>query len=166
MKKVTDPVLKTILKYKNHPSITAIKEKSKNSKFTFHEVDSEKNKKEIKRLNKNKASQKNDIPITIIHENADIFSDFLAESLKGIIKTYNFPNCLKLADITPWHNKGRKDNKENYRPVSILPTLSKILEKIFFEQISAYFDKFLSDQQCGFRKRYSMQHSLLNLLKK
>ena len=46
--------------------------------------------KEIKRLNKNKASQKSDIPIAIIHENADIFEDFLAESLKGGIKTYNF----------------------------------------------------------------------------
>ena len=128
-----NPVLKAILKYKNHPSIIAIKEKSKNPKFTFHEVDNERIIKEIKSLNKNKASQKSDIPITIIHENADIFADFLAESLKGTIKTYNFQNCLKLADITPLHKKGRKDNKELYRPVSILPTLSKMLERILFE---------------------------------
>ena len=39
---VKDPVLKAILKYKNHPSIIAIKEKEKNSKFTFQEVDNEK----------------------------------------------------------------------------------------------------------------------------
>ena len=64
--KVKDPALKAILKYKNHPSVIAIKEKSKNSKFPFHEVDNEKIIKEIKRLNKNKASQKSDIPITII----------------------------------------------------------------------------------------------------
>ena len=120
----------------------------------------------IKSLNKNKSSQKSDIPVTIIHKNTDIFADFLAESLKGAIKTYNFPNCLKLADITPLHKKGGKGNKENYRPVSILPTLSKILERILFEQISVYFDKFLSDQQCGFRKGYSTQHCLLNLLEK
>ena len=81
------------MKYRNQPSIIAIKENSKNSKFTFHEVDNEKIINEIKRLNKNKASQKSDIPITIIHENADIFVDFLAESLKSAIKTYNFPNC-------------------------------------------------------------------------
>ena len=135
------------MKYKNHPSIIAIKEKRKASKFTFHEVDNEKIIKDIKRLNKNKASQKPDIPITIIHENADIFADFLAESLKDAIKTYNFPNCLKPPDITPLHEKGRKDNKENYRPLSILPTLSKILERILFEQISVSFDRFLSDQQ-------------------
>ena len=101
------------MKNKDHPSIIAIKEESKNSKFTFHEVDNEKIIKEIKRLNKNKASQKSDIRITIIHENA-IFADFLAESLKGANRTYNFPNCLKLADITPLHKNGIKDNKENY----------------------------------------------------
>ena len=117
-------------------------------------------------MNKNIASQKSDILITIIHENADIFADFLAESLKGAIKTYNFPNCLKLANITPLHKTGRKDNMENYRPVNILPILSKILERILFEQISVYFDKFLSDQQCGSRKGYSTQHCLLNLLEK
>ena len=55
---------------------------------------------------------------------------------------------------------------ENYRLVSILPTLSKMLERILFEQISVYFDKFLSGQQCGFRKGYTTQHCLLNLLEK
>ena len=110
--KVKDPALKAILKYKNHPSVIAIKEKSKNSKFPFHEVDNEKIIKEIKRLNKNKASQKSDIPITIIHENTDIFADFLAESLKGAIKTFNFLNCLKLADIAPLHKKGEKTTRK------------------------------------------------------
>ena len=46
---VKDPVLKEIWKYKNNPGIIAIKEKSKKSKFTFHEVDNEKIIKEIKR---------------------------------------------------------------------------------------------------------------------
>ena len=104
----------------------------------------------MKRLNKSKASQKSDIPIKIIHEDADIFADFLAESLKGAIKTYIFPKYLKLADITLLHEK--KENKErereqgNSRSVSTLPTLSKILERILFEQISIYLDKFLLDQ--------------------
>ena len=40
-----------------------------------------------------------------------------------------------------------------------------MLERILFEQMSVYFDKFLSDQQCGFRKGYSTQHYLLKLLK-
>ena len=44
--------------------------------------------------------------------------------------------------------------------------LSKILEKILFDQISVHFDKFLSDQQCGFWKGDNTQHCLLNLLQK
>ena len=140
------------MKYKNHPSIIAIKEKWKNSKFTFHEVENKEIIKEIKRLNKNKASQKSDIPITIIHENTDIFADFLAESLEGTIKTYNFPNCLKLADIIRFDKKGKKDNKENYRPVSILPTLSKILERILFEQMSVYLINFYQTNNADFEK--------------
>ena len=55
---------------------------------------------------------------------------------------------------------------ENYRPVSILPPLSKLLERIPLQQISVYLDKFLSDQQCGFRKGYSMQHCFLNIFEK
>ena len=163
---VEDPVLRATLKYKNHPSITVIKEKAKNSLFSFFEVDKDKIKKEINRLNKNKASRKSDIPIKIIHDDVDIFADFIAESFKGAIKTSNFSNCLKLADITPLHKKWRKDNKENYRPVRILPALSKIFERTLFEQISVFFDKFLSDQQCGFRKGHSTQLCLLNLLEK
>ena len=87
-----------------------------------------------------------------MHEKDNIFADVLAESLNGEIKTYNFRNCLKLVNITHLHIKRRKENEG---PVSILPTLSKILERIPCKLISVYFDKFLSDQQCGFRKRYS-----------
>ena len=163
---VKDPVFRAILKYKNYSSIIAIKEKSKNEKFSFHEVNNEKIEREIMRLNKNKASQKSDIPIRIIKDNVDIFADFLCETVNCTIKTSNFPSCLKLANITPLHKKGRKDNKENYRPVSILPALSKIFERILFEQISGFFDNFLSEKQCGFRKGYSTQHCLVNLLEK
>ena len=163
---VKDPDFRAILKYKNHPSIIAIKEKSKNEKLSFHEVNNEKIARGIMRLNKNKASQKSDIPIRIIEDNVDIFADFLCETVNCTIKTSNFPSCLKLADITPLHKKGRKDNKENYRPVSILPTLSKIFERILFEQISGFFDNFLLEKQCGFRKGYSTQYCLVNLLEK
>ena len=100
---IKDPVFRAILKYKNHPSIIAINEKSKNAKFSFHEVNNEKIAKEIRRLNKNKASQKSDIPIRIIKENADIFAEFLCETVNSAIKSSNFPNSLKLADITPLH---------------------------------------------------------------
>ena len=99
---VKDPVFRAILKYKNHPSIIAIKEKSKNQKFSFHEVNNEKIERGIMRLNKNKASQKSDIPIRIIKDDVDIFADFLCETVNCTIKTSNFPSCLKL------HKKGKE----------------------------------------------------------
>ena len=74
------------------PQYNSDKRKIKNSKFTFHEVDNAKIIKEIKRLSKNKASKNSDTPIIIIYENADTFAGLLTESLKGAIKTYNFPN--------------------------------------------------------------------------
>ena len=47
--------------------------------------------------------------------------------------------------------------KENFRPVSILPTLSKVFEKRKFAKLSTFFDNIFSNQQCGFRKGYSTQ---------
>ena len=62
------------------------------------------------------------------------------------------------------HKRGRNDIEENFRPVSILPTLLKTFEKCMFVQMPAFFDNIFSNQQCGFRKRYSTQHCLLVML--
>ena len=91
------------MKYKDHPSGHCNKRKIKRFKIYFSWSRQYKIVKEIKKLNKNKVTQKSDIPITIIHENPGIFADFLAESLSRTIKTYNFANCLKLADIILFH---------------------------------------------------------------
>ena len=77
-----------------------------------------------------------------------------------------FPENLKLADITPAYKKGKKDIKGNYRPVSILPNLSKIFEKQIFKQMSQFFENILSKYQCGFRKGFSTQNCLLAMLEK
>ena len=73
-----------------------------------------------------------------------------------------FPNNLKKADITPTFKKG--DHLLNYRAVSILPTLSKIYEKILYHQIYEYFDNIFSKYLSGFRKGHSTQHCLLFML--
>ena len=161
---IKDPVFKAILKYKNHPSILAIQKYSKNKTFHFEEVNIGEAEKEILQLNKTTASQKTDIPTRITEENIDIFADFSCTSINSAIKSSSFPSSLNLADVTPVHKKGRKDMKENFRPVSILPTLSKFFGKCMFTQMSSYFDNFFSNQQCGFRKGYSTQHCLLVML--
>ena len=56
--------------------------------------------------------------------------------------------------------------KDNYRPISILPAVSKVFEKIMYDQIEIYMNTHLSDYLCGFRKGYSTQYCLLSMLEK
>ena len=162
-----DATLKAILKYRNHPSIIAIRSKCKDKgNFNFIEVDQKQIEKEILKLDVNKASQSSDIPIKVLKENSDIFSNFLCNSFNNSIKLSTFPEILKHADITPLYKKGKKDIKGNYRPVSILPNLSKIFEKCMFEQMSQFFENIFLEYQCGFRKGFSTQQCLLAMLEK
>ena len=55
-------------------------------------------------------------------------------------------------------------DKKNYRPVSILPLLSKVYERVIYEQASNYFEPFFNEILCGFRKAYSTQHPSFELL--
>ena len=57
------------------------------------------------------------------------------------IKDCEFPNELKLADITPAHKSGAKICQNYYRPVSILPFLSKIYERVMQKQINTFIEK-------------------------
>ena len=118
-------------------------------------------------LNTTKTCQGTDIPTKILKENADIFSDFLfAYYNASVVKSSKFLSILTLADIIPVFKKGHEECKNNYRPVSILPNMSKIFESIIFGQISNYMESFLSKYQCGFRKGFSTQHCLLFMLEK
>ena len=67
-------------------------------------------------------------------------------SINNAIKSASFPSSLKSADVTPLHKKGRKDLKENFRPLSILPTLSKISEKCMLAHMSTFFDNIFLNQ--------------------
>ena len=73
---------------------------------------------------------------------------------------------MKKADIIPIHKKKSKFDIENYRPVSILPVLSKIYERCMFDQMYSYFNQILSKHQCEFRQGHITQHSFLLMIKK
>ena len=78
----------------------------------------------------------------------------------------NFPASFKLANITPVFKQASRNQKENCRPISILPIVLKIFEKLICRQLSNHFDNILSKFQCGFRKGYSLQHCLLLMIDK
>ena len=81
------------------------------------------------------------------------------------ISTKFFPGALKVADVIPVFKKEDPNNKANYQPISLLPTFSKIFERVIFEQTEKFSKKILSPKLYGFRKGHSTQHALLNLLK-
>ena len=68
--------------------------------------------------------------------------------------------------IRKTNDKGGSLMKENYRPISILPTISKLFERIIARQINKFVSNKLSSLLCGFRKRYSTQYALLRLIEK
>ena len=74
--------------------------------------------------------------------------------------------ALKSADMTPGHKKDEKTSKANYRPVSVLPTVSKVFERTIYKDIDLYMKTYLSPYLCGFRKGFSTQHCLLLMLEK
>ena len=78
--------------------------------------------------------------------------------------TEKFPNSLKTADIIPFHKEKDKTIKKNYRPISILPILSKLYEGNMNEQISFYEDKSLSPYVFGYRRGRGTQHFLLVMI--
>ena len=77
-----------------------------------------------------------------------------------------FPDDLKLADITPIFKKKDSLNKENYRPVSILPHLSKVFERIIYKQIDSFVENKFSPYLCVFRKNHNAQYSFLKMIEK
>ena len=85
---VNDPLLKAFVRYRNHPSIVAIK-KFCNSKshFSFKNVQKEEILKELNNLNIDKAIQNTDIPTSLIKENSDIFGDFIFSNLNCCLNT-------------------------------------------------------------------------------
>ena len=61
------------------------------------------------------------------------------------------------------YEKRDPSDKANYRPVSVLQLLSKVFEKIIYDQLYGYLKNSLSELLCGFRKTHSVQHALFRL---
>ena len=124
-----EPVANAIKNFSQHPSILKIKENTNSSAcFSFRTVSKEDLLYQLNSLDPTKATQKSDIPTNIIKKNYDIFSEFLFENFNNIILTSLFPEQLKYADVKPVFKKDSRNNKRNYRPVSIISNISKIYD--------------------------------------
>ena len=160
-----DPVEKAIKSFENHPSILRIlQEGYSENKFSFDPISESSIHNVIINMDSSKAYQTDKIPPQILKDNVDICTITLSSDFNRCIYNGIFPNNLKHADITPAFKKAERLSKINYRPVSILPTLSKVYEKLLYQQIYKYFNGIFSKYLCGFKKGHSTQHCLLFML--
>ena len=156
---------KLLTHYKDHLSIQKIKETFKiKEKFEFNEVSSEEVKKVIKSLDKKKAAISTCIPVKILIDSIDTYLPILTDIINNSIRNGTFPDELKLAEVTPIFKKADTFDITNYRLVSLLSHVSKVYERIIFNQISACFEPLFSTLLTGFRKNQNTQHSLLKML--
>ena len=105
------------------------------------------------------------VPVYIFKNSKYCFSE-LKKSINKAFKENKFPDTLKLSDIVPAFKKLDAADKTSFRPVSVLPLLSKVFETIMFDQLYEYAETFLNKLFCGFRKAHSTQHALFRLLQK
>ena len=154
------------MKYKRHPSITTIQDACKESSFSFSTIEKFDVIREITNLSKKKAIQDDHIPAKILKENVKFFAEYICTCYNYTITDSKFPIFIKMANTTPVFKKESKNKKENFRRVTILPVLSKSLEKLSSKQFSTLFENILSNFQCGFKKVYSIQNCILLILDK
>ena len=162
-----EPILNYINKFKNHPSIKVIKSRKKEEQtFTFNYVSYDEVLNEIMKLQTATTTQQNDIPTKILKENSEVFARYFHKNINFCIENSIFPSDLKVADVTPAFKTKSKISEDNYRPISILPNISKIYEKCLYNQVQTYFDNILSKYQYGFRKGFNAQHCLVSMIEK
>ena len=124
-------------------------------KFLFNNTSPNDFKQNICKLDPRKASIENDIPTKIILiGSGDLVCGYLS----------NISKSLKQADLTPIHKKEDRILLKNYRPVSLIPIVSKLFERDLSNQILIYIDKFISPYLFGYRVEHSTEQCLIIIL--
>ena len=109
------------------------------NKFSFKYEERKKILARIRNHNVRKAPQQNDITIKILKENSNICSYTLHYNIYNSLLKNIFQKYLRKVDIIPVFKKDDRFLKINYRPVSILPTVSKMYERCLYNQINEHF---------------------------
>ena len=148
-----DKVQGIILNFSNHPSILKIKEKFQvHKRFSFQHVSEATVRKVLKDLLSDKASA-GGIPIKILKE-IKFCCPKPTNCINESFTNNKLPDTLKLSKITPVFKKLDPSDKANYGLASILPSLSKVFEKIMYDQLYEYIENFLNQLLHGFREAF------------
>ena len=139
-----------------------------NTKFEFQPVEIKEVNKIISQLDSKNSSGYDSISNILIKSIVDIILKPLTVIINQCLKMGIFPNQLKIAKVVPIFKTGDDTLFTNYRPISLLPSTSKVVERVIFNQLYTYFEtnKLFYGSQYGFRKRHSTEFAALELVDK
>jgi hypothetical protein len=108
------------------------------------------------------------IPVCIMKDCIEPISELLSRIINSSILSGCFPNELKIAKVCPVYKSGSRASFSNYRPISVLPSFSKIFEKIACKRLEAYINSknILEKNQFGFRRIHSTYMAILDMYDK
>ena len=116
-------------------------------------------------MSPNKASGLDKLPVKLVKIAAPYITKSLTAIFNRSISTGIFPRDWKVAKVTPIHKDGDKSDMDNYRPISVISIIAKIMEKLVHSQLYSYLERFdiLTSSQHGFRPLHSTVTALLKL---
>ena len=138
---------------------------SRRNKFSFTEVSQFQTEKKIKNLNVKKSYNPQKYITKTSVTSLMVTVETLQQFFNQALSTGEFPSNLKNSNVTPVFKKKDLLNKENYRPVSVLPIILKVFEKLE-NQINLHIKSFSSPYLCGYRKGFNSQHALISLIER
>ncbi len=102
------------------------------------------------------------IPVKVLHFLREELSIPLAHVINLSLQQGTVPDCLKVAKVIVLHKGGSQNDVNNYRPISLLPSISKLLEKVVYKQLSLHMGSLLTEAQFGFRPgRSTLQAAMI-----
>jgi len=115
---------------------------------------------------KNASAGYDDIHAKIVKSTFHLYIDPLVHIFNLSLENGVFPDELKIAKIIPLHKSGDTMNITNYRPISVLPLFSKILERLMYSRLISFIQQhdILYKFQFGFREKHSANLALIALV--
>jgi retron-type reverse transcriptase len=135
-----------------------------NTLFDFKPTDVDTVNKLVNKINIKKATGVDQISYKLLRAGAPVLNKQITTLVNNTIKTSVFPTRLKEAQVVPLHKKNDPLNKKNYRPVSILPTISKVYEMVLSDQLTDLLENIFHTFLCAFRKGHGCQTTLLRII--
>jgi len=136
--------------------------------FLIHQTDPKEIEEIIKQFDSSKGVGPNSIPPKILNKISHLISTPLSKIFNKSFRSGIFPGLLKISKINPIHKKDSKLLISNYRPISLLSNINKIIEKLMFNRLYAFLEKYkcIYELQFGFRQNHSTNHAIISIVQK